>query len=266
MDKLLAFLRRDFLNATSYKMSFILQFGGIFFSVLTFYYISKLVGDGASQYLSSYGGDYFAFVLVGIAFWNYLIVSLQSFSRSIRDAQLTGTLESIFVTPTRISQILIGSAIWDFILTSFHIMLYLLLGVLIFDVNLNVNYIGAIVVLALTILTFVSIGIISACFTLVFKKGDPINWAITSVSGLLGGVFYPISILPDWVQKLSRILPITYALEGMRKALLQGLSPTSLMNEISILTLFCVMMMLLSLICLKYSIRKVKNEGGLVEY
>ena len=66
--KVLAFVKRDFSLQLSYKLSFFLQFLGIFLSVLTFYFIDKLIGAAAVPYLEPYGGDYFSFVLIGIAF------------------------------------------------------------------------------------------------------------------------------------------------------------------------------------------------------
>ena len=107
-----AFLKKDFLMETSYRFSFFLQFGGIFFSVVMFYFVSELIGSAPSvqQSLSRYGGNYFSFVLIGIAFSNFLSVGLGSFSSSIRGEQMMGTLEAMLVTPTRLSTIIISSS------------------------------------------------------------------------------------------------------------------------------------------------------------
>ncbi len=49
---------------------------GVFFSVLTFFFIAKLFGKAAAPHLQEYGGDYFPFVLIGIAFSTFLGVGL----------------------------------------------------------------------------------------------------------------------------------------------------------------------------------------------
>ncbi|MCB0237245.1 MAG: ABC transporter permease, partial [Anaerolineae bacterium] len=67
MTRVIAFLRRDLLLQTSYRFAFVLQFAGIFFNMLVFYFLSTLVGVGAAPYLEPYGGDYFSFVLIGLA-------------------------------------------------------------------------------------------------------------------------------------------------------------------------------------------------------
>ena len=115
LRKALAFIHRDFIEATSYKADFFFQFFVIFISVLVFYFLSKLLGKAVVSYLEPYGGDYFSFVLIGVAFTNYLETSLRSFSKSIRDAQMMGTLEAILVTQTEIPTIIISSSFYSFI-------------------------------------------------------------------------------------------------------------------------------------------------------
>ncbi len=101
---------------------------------------------------------------------------------------------------------------------------------------------------------------------MVIKRGDPVTWIFTSLSWLLGGVIYPISILPDWLQKFSHLLPITYCLEGMRLALLKGLSTSALLPDISVLALFSVVLLPLSVGLFGYAVKRAKIEGSLTHY
>src|SRR5512135_3586190 len=98
MRRAYAFLTRDFLTEISYPVSFLTQFGGVVVSATLFYFIAQALGSAASPYLAEYGGDYFGFVLVGIAFGGYFGVGLQSFARALRDAQTNGTLEAMLMT------------------------------------------------------------------------------------------------------------------------------------------------------------------------
>ena len=262
-----AFLKRDFLNEISYKFSFFLQFFGIFLSILVFYFLSQLFAGSEIPYLKPYGGNYFAFVLIGIAFSNYLQVSVRSLSKNIRDAQMMGTLEALLVTQTEIPTIILGSSLYSYLLTSFQVFVYLILGVVLFGVNFSAaNYGGAFLLLILTITSFSSIGIISASFIMIFKKGDPVTWMVTSLSWLLGGVFYPIQVLPDWLEKFAYLLPITYALNGMRLALLQGQSLKELMPNIFALFVFTVCLLPVSIFIFNKAVKKAKVEGSLAQY
>jgi len=262
-----AFLLKDFINETSYKFSFIMQFSGIFFTALVFFFLSKLLGNTVSPLLKPYGGDYFSFVLIGIAFSNYLQVSLRSFSSCIRNAQILGTLEALLVTQTSIPTIIFSSSLYSFLFASLRVIVFLLIGVLVLGLNIGeANFIGAILILLLTIFSFSSLGIISASFIMVLKRGDPLSWVFTSMSMLLGGVYYPITVLPDWVQKFSYLLPITYSLEGMRLALLKGYTLRELLPSIIPLLIFTVIMIPVSMWAFKYAVTRAKIDGSLIKY
>ena len=106
-QKMAAFIKRDFSTNISYRLSFFFQFSGIFFSVVTFYFIAKLFGKAATPYLESYGGDYFSFVLIGIAFSDYLGVGLSSFAGTIREGQMLA-LFSVVLLPLSIYAFKLG--------------------------------------------------------------------------------------------------------------------------------------------------------------
>ena len=265
--KALAFIKRDVTIQMSYKLSFFLQFLGIFFSVLTFYFIAEMIGDAAVPYLEPYGGDYFSFVLIGIAFESYLWTGLRSFSDSIRRGQMMGTLEAMLVTPTKVDMIVVSSSLWKYIFATMRILTFLLLGVFLFGVNMgNANLFAAMFILILTIICFSSLGIISASFIMIFKRGDPVNWVFGSMSALLGGVLYPITVLPGWLRIFSYLLPITYSLRGMRHALLQGYSLNALGLDILALMVFSIVLLPLGILCFRYTVKMAKMDGTLVQY
>ena len=226
-----------------------------------------MFGDAAIPYLEPYGGDYFSFVLIGIAFSNYLWTGMGSFSGSIRNEQMMGTLEAILVTPTKISLIILSSSLWNFIFTSIKVLIYLLIGIFLFTVDMsNANIFAALIILVLTIICFSSLGILSASFIMVLKQGDPVNWIFNTLSGLLGGVLYPITVMPDWLQYFSYILPITYSLRAMRHALLQGYSLEALCPDILALIIFSIVMLPLSMLSFRYAVKRVKIDGSLTQY
>ena len=262
-----AIIKKEFLTAISYKINFAFSLLGIWLSIFIYYFISKLINPAFSKDLQPYGGDYFLFVIIGTAFSGYLEVGLDSFSTSIREAQLMGTLEAILVTRTRFTTVLVYQALWNFLFASLHIVAYLGFALLFLDVHFeNPNWLAAIVILLLTIVVFSSLGIISGSFILVLKKGTPVNWVINGVSRFMGGVYYPISVLPLWCQKLSFLLPITYSLEGMRLALLRGQSLGDLRNEVLALAVFAAALFPLSVLCFTAAFNKARRDGTLCQY
>lgn len=262
-----AFLKRDFSQALSYRLSFIMQFGGIFFSVAIFYFLSQLFGIAVAPQLEAYGGDYFSFVLIGLAFTGFLGLSLSNFAASIREGQMMGTLEIMLLSPTRLSSILISSSLWAYLFTTLRVVVYLLVGALIFGASLSqANVLAALVVMLLAIASFSGIGILSAAIVLLVKKGDPITWVLGSMSSLLAGVYYPISVLPDWLEPLSRVLPLTYALDAMRLATLQGYSLYELRVDILALLGFTVVLTPVAFLAFRQALKRAKMEGSLIQY
>jgi ABC-2 type transport system permease protein len=157
-----AFFKRDLSQSLSYRLSFLLQLGSIFFSVAIFYFLSRLFGGSINTQLEAYGGDYFSFVLIGLAFTGFLGLSLSTFAESIREGQMMGTLEIMLLSPTRLSTILFSSSLWAYCLTTLRVIVYLVVGAFVFGANLgNANIITALVVMLLSIISFSGFGILS---------------------------------------------------------------------------------------------------------
>ena len=119
--------------------------------------------------------------------------------------------------------ILAASAAYPFVLLALRTVIYLAWGALFFHFPVReANWLGAVIILVTSILAFAGLGIISTSYLLLFKRGNPARWLIVGASSLLGGIMYPVSVLPGPLQWIARLIPVTYSLEGMRQALLSG--------------------------------------------
>ena len=273
MDKVTAFGRllrafwvRDWHEQTSYRAALIFSFVGIFFRAFTFFFIAQLIGQPAQDALADYGGDYFAYVLLGIAFNGYFNTGLTSFAASLRQAQTTGTLEAILMTPTPVGQVVLGSAVWSYGFTTLRVLIYLILGLFLgLDLS-QANIPLALLGLFLSIIAFASIGILAASLIMVIKRGDPITTLISSLSALLGGIYYPIVLLPEWLQPFSYALPITYALNVMRQTLLNGATWATVQSDFLILLLFTVTLLPFSLLVFRTAVHRARVDGSLAQY
>jgi ABC-2 type transport system permease protein len=262
--KLLAFLKRDFLSEVSYRVAFLFQIVGIFFSMLAFYFITKMI-DPHTKGLN--GIPPFEWLLVGLAFQYYFSTALYSFSAKIRNEQLLGTLEAMLVSPTPTSIVIFSSSAWDFTYGAIRVMVYLLFAVLFFGVRLHANSLGALAIgVLLTFLSSAGLGILSASFILYFKRGDPINFLLSGMTTLFGNVFFPAEQLPAWLRPVSNIMPITWSLRIVRGSLLQGVSSSQLQGDIVRLAALTVVLLPLGILFSRVAIRKAKREGTLIQY
>lgn len=262
----MAFLKRDAAIAVSYKIAFVLQLSSIFVAVPLFFFMGKLIPAAATDHFDSYGGNYFAFLLIGVAFVDYLAISLRTFNQSLRESQLMGTLEIVLLSPTSLTQLLIYSSLWVYLLTTVRFLLYLLLGWA-FGLELgHANLFGAVLVLALSIPAFASLGIITASATLVIKRGELLTTALSGASLVLGGVLFPVALLPPWLQAVAQLLPVVHALEAMRLALFSGAGLLELWRPLLVLLVFAAVLLPVSLYSFWLAVRMTKRSGTLAHY
>ncbi|MFQ5776809.1 MAG: ABC transporter permease [Terriglobia bacterium] len=265
--KVVAFLRRDFLTTASYRFALLLQLVEILLIATIAFFLARFLRQQGLEVVTPFARDYFSFLILGLAFFDYLGTALDTFSRTLREGQLTGTLETLLVTPTSLETVILGSSLYAFLSTTAHVTIYLLAGVTLFGLPLSeANWGAALVLLLLSVAAFSSLGILSACFILLFKKGNPFTWVLVSASGLVGGVFFPVSSLPEWMQTLAHLLPLTYCLEGVRRALLAGDGLAELWPQTVALLFFASVGLPLALALFRWSVRRAKLTGTLAQY
>ena len=232
------------------------------FSTFIFYFIAQIVDISQAAIHQGAAGtaandqDYFAFALVGIAFAAYFGVGLRSFASGLRrtndrhfgsgDADANASFNS----HRRIGIVEL----------CFHhdsrrclFVAWCLVGI-----RFNVSSILVpVAVCLLAIITFASIGIIAAAVIMIIKRGDPVT-AIEQLRQPCRRRLYPIEVLPDWLQAIARLLPITYALRAMR-ASLTGATFSDVAFDLAALAIFCIILFPLSLLLFRYAVQWAKR-------
>jgi ABC-2 type transport system permease protein len=265
--KLALMFCRDFTVARSYRFAFLIEMFQALFGSASFYFLSHFVDSPTLRKSLPPGTNYFSFALVGIAFFDYLSVALSTFDASLQEARQNGTLENLLVTQTSLPVILAGSSLYPFTWMSLHTAIYMGWGALLFGFPLHgANWLGAFLVLAASILAFSGLGILSAAYLLIFKRGNPMNWAILGLSSVVGGMMYPISVLPKWLQYVALLTPVTYSLEGMRAAILGHATLRELLPSIAGLLLFAAILLPVSFALFSWALRRAKITGTLTHF
>ena len=132
--------------------------------------------------------------------------------------------------------------------------------------SITVECSPAILIQLLTVLAFNSLGIMSASFIMVFKRGNPLTMIMNTASNLLGGVYYPVTVLPSWLGAFAHLVPTTYSLRAMRLAVLQGYSLRALAPDMLVLTLFSAVLFPLSMVAFRLAVRKARMDGSLTQF
>ncbi len=267
LRKLALLFRRDFAVARSYRAAFLLEIFQALFGVASFYILARFIDCPKLESSLPQGTTYFSFALVGIAFFDYLSIALHTFDGSLREARENGTLENLLVTQTSLSVILAGSSLYPFALLSLRTLIYLGWGAALFGFPVSeANWLGAALILGASVLAVVGLGILSASYLLVFKRGNPVNWAIIGVSSVVGGMMYPVSVLPKWLRVVARLTPVTYSLEGMRGALLDHATMRELWPSLAGLLAFAAILLPVSFVVFSWALRRTKITGTLTHF
>jgi len=264
---LLAIARKEIRLALTYRISFASGILSALAAVFMFYLLARFAGRGAPGLLDAYGGDFFSFVLIGIAFQGYLSLSLDGMAGSFRNEQVLGTLEAAAASRTPLSVLALGSVLWQFLQASWRVAVYLIIGTAVFGLDLSkANLPAALLILVLSVAAFAGTGAVTGGFMLVYRQGNPIRWLYGSASMLLGGVYYPVSILPGWLRPVSSLLPLTSSLEGMRRALLAGEGPAGMTHELVVLGAYCILSVPAGILTYRWAMRRSRRDGLLGGY
>jgi len=264
-----AFLVRDFRLFVSYRMQFFLQIFSILIVVTTLFFISKIFAGFTDPRFTQWRNPLAAW-LTGLAVLNYFMTGFSSLANAVRQEQMQGTLESVLLTPINLPTVIVASSAWDFVQATFFSSLYLFFGWLFFNVHYSGSFLLAFVFLILTTLVLACLGVLSASFAMVFKRGDPFGVFLGTGSALFSGVFFPTQLLTDYAGPtlggISRLLPPTYGLQGIREVLIEGRSLFEVKEPMITLLVFLAVLLPFSLWVFGRAVRRAKREGSLIQY
>jgi ABC-2 type transport system permease protein len=262
LDKLYAILRRDLLTSIRHRSGFVLTLLGLLTQLAAFYFLSRAIGPS----FRPNGVEYFPFLLVGTGLYTFFVMSTQAFLETVQEAQRTGTMEVLMTTSTAPSELVILSSISAFAGNLVNLAIYLLAGAAIFRASVHPNLLACLVVLALSLALALALGITAAALQVTFQKGSALVWLLSSGMWLLSGTMFPIESLPRALELLARAIPLTYAIEATRRALLQGQPVTSIASSLLALLGFNLMLLPLALWSLSFSLHRARQNGTLSFY
>jgi ABC-2 type transport system permease protein len=174
------------------------------------------------------------YLVVGTLVWRYLSLIFYWITDLIGLERWEGTIEYTLMAPIRRLTHMAGQTI--FAVAYSLIFTGIILGVtaLLFQIDLReANLFSATVMLLSGSLSFVGIGIMGSILPLLFpERGSQMTHVIIALLLLVSGVYYPIDVLPEVLQKLAVVSPATYVLRGVRAALLEGVGVSAVLPEI----------------------------------
>ena len=205
------------------------------------------------------------YLLIGTLVWRFLASIFNNISEMIAWERWEGTIEYTFMAPVHRFNQMIGQTIFAIL---YSLIFTVIIGVVVaafFDLDFgNADFTAATIILLVGSLSFVGIGLVASILPLLYpERGAQMTNIVQAFFLLVSGIYYPISVLPEWLQVLARISPATYVLEGMRSALLPGTVEKSPMSFVPPLLVMGVVMLPLGIYLFQRAERYTKRTGKL---
>lgn len=261
-----AFLRRDLAIQLSYRADFTLQTSSVLLTLILFFYVSELVDADALGAEAGGEAGYFGFVVIGLALLRVLSSGLNSFAQRLRNDQTSGTLEAMLASPVRSRTTILFSAAFDLIRATFFASVMMLAAIVLFGLRLDTDALGvlvALITLAGAIAVFAAVGMCLAAFTVVYKQSSAALQIASTGIGVLSGVYFPLETFPDGVQQVADLIPLTWAIDVTRSALLDG---TIESDRLLLLLGSALLLLPLALIVVERAVDRARRQGSLGHY
>lgn len=204
-------------------------------------------------------------LLIGAVLWSYLGIIFEILTETVAWERWEGTIEYTFMAPLSRAVHLGGMGMFAVLYGIFRTALLFLVIALFFGLHLGAADFGAaLLLLAIASVSFVGLGMVTAVLPLISpEKGAQLGFIAQGLLLVVSGVYYPVSVLPHWMQWIATISPATYALRGIRAAVLSGASVGTCWSDIWPLLLLGCCSVPLGLAVFRAGERYAKRHGKL---
>ena len=264
MSTAVAFLRRDFLTFSSYRLSAATQFLSVLGIITMVYFVGQTV-TGQGTLLERYGGSYAAFLLSGLALTDLFTRGLGALPGVIRQGQQAGTLEPMLAAPLRLFDLVVASSLFGLFQSLTRVVLLMLFGIFVLGFWHDANFASLLVVLVPGAVAIFALSVLFAAVVVLIKQADPIIGAYSMMAAILGGMVFPVEVLPIWIRPLAWLVPLSHAMTGTRLAL-AGQSIAGVAVHAAVLAAIAVVLLPASIFAFNWAVQRAKYEGSLVQY
>jgi ABC-2 type transport system permease protein len=271
------FVKRDFLLQTHFKLSYLTGLVSTISSLVIYGMIARF-GQSVPE-IQALAGGYVNFVISGMVLNALLATALSGAYNGLMDSFWNNRIETIMISPLRLPVFVTGLSLGQYVDTAIRIALYLIGGTLFlgFTWPRAPGLLGVLAVLipALVACTGLGLAAASSVYTVDARGGqDPIRFFVETIAGLVAGVYFPLQVLPAGVRWLAYLVPHTYALDGMRRAMfgsasvpllgVHGALPLPpLATDCLILTLYAAIALPVGWKLFRYGMRLARADGRL---
>jgi len=210
--------------------------------------------------------EYIGFVILGGAMMSFWFNVLWGMGSSLYWEKETGNLEAFMTTPSPLEGLLLGMAIGGMVNTATRALSIIVMGSLFFNVKFEILALpSALLIFLLTLLALYTLGIgLASLYLMYSRSGWRASELLQEPIMFISGLYYPLSVLPTFLQIIASLFPLAVGLDGIRKALIYNASLAELGVHVLLLVMMSVILAFTARKLLRYMEWKAKIEGRLI--
>lgn len=266
MRELLGLVRAGWLTATSYRVNMLFSLIGLGIGLVPLYFVAHALQPVAAGSIQTEGGEYFTFVVVGLGIFTLISTAVSSLPSAVSGGISSGVLEAMLATPARLPGVTLGLVGYDLCWSAIRASIMIAIGVALGPGFSAGGLPIALLAVLLLLACYFGVGLALAGMILVLRTIGPLGTGVITGSALLGGVYYSTSVIPSWIQQLSVIVPLTYGLRIIRRALLSNAGWTVAGPDLLPLTGLALGLLLIGGVAFSAGLRHARREGTLAQY
>ncbi len=262
LEAMQAIMRRDMILFVSYRTQLVAQFLGPLFTIAIFYYISRLL---TARTFHSPGG-YFGFVIVGLVIVQILTLSLGLMPGNVRQELISGTIERFLVSAHGPVSGILGTMLFPLCNAFVSGFITLAIAALFFGLPLAGTSFLAIPVALLGVIAFMPFGLFLVALVMAFKQAASATQFVVAGIAIVGGLYFPVKVLPGSIRWMSEVQPFTPATDLLRHLLVDAPLVHPATVELLKLVAFSLVLLPAGLVLLRAAIRYGQRTGTVAEY
>lgn len=253
-------------TAKSYRLSFVLSFASLAVTIIPVYFVANALQPFMASVIADEGREYFGFVLLGTAILTMVSPALSSFSSAVSGGLSSGFFEALLATPTSLPALLAGQTGYAFAWAFARVILLVAAGTAL-GVDIHwLRLLEAVLITAIVVAAYGGIGLLAAALVVSFRTNASIPQAVLVASTLLGGVYFPTSVLPPIVSPLAEWLPLTPGLRALRQTLLLDYPLSTVAGDVMQLLGLTAACLLVGIVSLRWAFGYARRAGSLAQY
>lgn len=261
-----ALLRAGFRTAASYRLRFVFSLASVVVTVVPIFFVSRALQPMMQTSIQGEGREYFAFLLLGFVTLGWIQVSAEALPNQVSGDIGNGFFEALIGSPAGTPAVLVGLAAYPVVFALARGVLSLALGV---ALGLKLEWAqlpAAALVVTVLLLAHFGVALLATAAVVAFRTTFSLPQLFIAASALLGGVYWPTSVIPSWLQSVSDWFPVAYGLRALRRLVLEGQSLASVRQDLTILVAFSGLLLTLGAIALATALAQARARGSLSQY